>query len=245
MEYSEYAKRKDWAPGNALQRWLATRILLNALKVQGSQPDTCKILDVGSGTGLLGQAAIQMGFKEYVAVEPNLDLANLTKMRTNGCHVHEARLPDLPESLDHQFDIVVAVHVIEHAKNGYEARNWIISLLKTLSPGGVLIIVSPHAPDYKMYFWDIDWSHGYPTSVNSLKQILLDLRADIRKNSIMRLGSTNFAVSSFGYILGVLIPTRLVNIIGRSIVGRELGTGMKSALLWGVTFVCASNTEES
>jgi 2-polyprenyl-3-methyl-5-hydroxy-6-metoxy-1,4-benzoquinol methylase len=237
MDYSEYLNRRDWQAGNLLQKWFSKRILSITLKIINRPSSELSLLEVGSGIGILGLVATELGFERYEAIEPNSDLAQATRNNIPGSIIHEFYLPNVPDSMHSRFDIVIAVHVIEHAESGYQAREWIENLWETVAPGGLLVIVSPEILDFKGYFWNIDWSHCFPTSVNSLKQIFLDLQIPIEKAKVARMGSISPLLTSLAFCLTLLIPTRIVNAISRNIIGRELGTGLKAGALWGTTFV--------
>ena len=191
------------------------------------------MLEVGCGSGVMAQELVKQGVLNYVGVEPSSVLAAMVRSTMVDCVVHEDRLPNLSTTLKAKFDLVIAVHVVEHATSGYEARAWILDLIHCAKDTGTIVVVCPHTPDYKMRFWDIDWSHGFPTSVNNLSQIASDLQVHVKKSGIMRLGSLNPIISSIGFIVGRVIPVRLLNLLGRATVGRELGTGLASALFWG------------
>lgn len=231
--YTEYAGRRSWGPGNALQNWLLRRILREVVKALDLNPVDTSLLEVGSGTGQLAVISKSLGFKSYTAIEPNLELATITRSKVPGSQVYETYLPEIPKDLESTFQLVIAIHVIEHAKNGYEAREWVESMNRTLSSDGYLVIISPDAIDYKMNFWNIDWSHCFPTTVNNVSQIFKDLNIPIVRASSMRFGSTLFIFHFFAMLLNLLIPTRLFNFFSTKTIGRELGTGLKAALIWG------------
>jgi SAM-dependent methyltransferase len=195
------------------------------------------LLEVGTGTGTLAVAAPEAWIFDYVGVEPNTELAAVSRSRLRTGQVVVASLPNLPTDFKDRFDVALAVHVVEHATNGYEARAWVSEMLRCVKPGGFVVLVSPQISDFKTYFWDIDWSHAFPTSTSNLSQIVVDLGAEVRHARVMRLGSARPLVSVVGYWLSILIPVRLTNWIGRRLVGRDLGTGLKAAVLWGVTLV--------
>ena len=196
--YDEFASRR-WKSGDLLQRWVARRLLSSVCKDLLQGFTRCEVLEVGCGTGIMAQELAKQGVLNYVGVEPNSVLAAIVRSTMVGCEVHEDRLPNLSATLKKKFDLVIAVHVVEHATSGYEARDWILDLMHCAKDTGTVVVVCPHTPDYKMRFWDIDWSHGFPTSVNNLSQIASDLQVQVKKSGIMRLGSLNPIISSIGF----------------------------------------------
>ena len=166
-------------------------------------------------------------------------MAALTRMKVPQSLVHELALPVVPNHLHGNYDLIVCIHVIEHAENGYAAAQWLSSIRQLLKTGGKLVIISPQISEYKGFFWEIDWSHCFPTSNENISQILIDLGYAILVKKTFRLGSTRTSISLLGKIIDLVIPTRILNAIGKVFFNRPLGTGLKAAILWGTTFVIA------
>jgi SAM-dependent methyltransferase len=239
MVYDEFIARKSWAPGERLAKWTTRRMLNEIVRVTDIDPSKTHILEIGSGLGYLAEIVHEFNFECYSAFEPNAKLAALTRAKVPLSTVHEVALPDTPSHLLETYDLIVCLHVIEHAENGYSAAIWLSSIRSLLKPGGKLVIVSPQISDYKSFFWEIDWSHCFPTSNENLSQILIDLNCTITAKKTFRLGSTRASISLLGKALDLLIPTRMINGLGNFLLGRPLGTGLKAAVFWGTTFVVA------
>jgi SAM-dependent methyltransferase len=239
MAYDEYINRNSWKAGQPVSQWLAKRTLNEILRLTKINPSATAVLEIGSGFGYFAECVESTNFNSYTAFEPNSKLANLTRSKTKNGKVYELALPSIPVGFSNSFDVVVCIHVIEHAPNGYEALSWITSVKTLLKDGGQLIIISPSISDYKSYFWEIDWSHCFPTSNNNLRQILLDLDFKISNERIFRLGSTRRPLTTMAKLLDCLIPTRVLNTFGNLMIGRPLGTGLKAAFIWGSTFMVA------
>jgi len=237
MQYNEYVSRKAWKPGEPLQHWVSKRIMKEIIDVADLEVAICDVLEIGCGTGTLARQIVERGFRSYSAFEPNSMLASITRESVNKAKVYEIALPNVPKGIKSSFDLIICVHVIEHAKNGYEAREWIASLKPLLKENGILVIISPEISEYKGYFWEIDWSHCFPTSKENLKQIALDLEYKVDFSRSFKLGSTKHLATFVGSFFSFLIPTKLLNLLGNYFIGRPLGTGLKAALLWGATFV--------
>lgn len=240
--YDEFANRNGWGPGQGLQRWVNRRILQSIKK---AVPEVRQILEIGCGTGNFAAACVQDGQISYLGVEPNEKLAKFCEGRLPGNSVVRASLPDLPSAFRDSFDVVVAIHVIEHARNGYEAREWVGAMGQACRVGGQIVIVSPDVRDFRAAFWDIDWSHAFPTTCNNLVQILEDLGYRVTMSRLMRIGSLSPILTSAGFFISILIPARILDVISRKFVGRNLGTGLKTALFWGVTFVVAERVQDA
>ena len=97
-----------------------------------------RFLDVGSGPGLMLQAAYDDGW-DSLGIEPNTVAASYA--RSNGCQVIEDFLsPDIASSLG-TFDAIHNSEVLEHIRQPAE----FISLMgSVLNPGGTICIVVPN-----------------------------------------------------------------------------------------------------
>jgi len=197
------------------------------------------MLEVGCGMGNTGVAAQEMGFRGYTAVEPNPLLAEVARERVVPDQVIEARLPELVPELRGSSEVALAVHVIEHATSGYQAREWVAAMVDTVTTGGYVVVASPDVRDFKLSFWDIDWSHAFPTTTNNLSQIMTDLDLTVICAKRLRMGSVRAFPSTIGYLLSLLLPTRILDAISRRLMGRNLATGFQTTALWGVAFVVA------
>lgn len=243
--YSEFASRTDWQPGVKLQLWLSKRFLKTYLKNTNKNALDIDMIEVGCGNGNLALAAAEIGFKSYIGVEPNSTLVEIATSRILLGSIVQSKLPDLDPSLFCTADLGVVIHVIEHAPDGYEAREWIRGLAAVVRPGGNLLIVSPDVRDFRESFWSIDWSHCFPTTVTNLSQILVDLGFEIIVAKKFRFGSVNRFANLVAWLSSFVIPSRFLDLIFRKQFKRELGTGLKVALFWGVAFVVAQKPLET
>lgn len=237
--YSEFSERNGWGPGQPLQRWFSRRILSEFLRVTSVKARDTQLLEVGCGLGNTGVAAKAMGFRAYTAVEPNAVLAQVARERVAPGQVIEARLPELTPALRNSSDVAFAVHVIEHATSGYEAREWVSGLADTVKVDGYVLVVSPDVRDFKSSFWDVDWSHAFPTTTNNLSQIMTDLDLKVICAKKLRMGTLKALPNFFALVISMLLPTRILDAVSRKFVGRDLATGFKTTALWGVAFIVA------
>ena len=178
----------------------------------------------------------------YLGIEPNPKLAKFS--RTLGFEVLEQELPSLSKNFDNKFDRVLSLHVIEHAPTYLDARSWIAEMVRVTKPGGYVLVAAPDIRDYGNYFYDSDWSHGYPTTPARISQIFNDLGVDLKYSGCMHLGSTLKIAAVLAQIINFVIPTRLIDYITSLIVKRPLATGLKIALIWGLTIVVAQKPKK-
>lgn len=235
--YDEFAERTTWGPGTAVQKWFIRRVLHSILKVLKQDLKDLEVLEIGTGMGHFAEVAVADGVKRYVGVEPNEVLRKSAQQSAGQFEVLDGGLPNLPASTTGQFDFVVLTHVFEHAKSGYEAREWADALLATLKPGGHVIVISPDVLDYKGFFWATDWSHAFPTSAENVRQIFADTGGNVKVAKRMRFGTINPFVTSLAFLASKIWPTKLANLVSRSLLGRELGTSVQVAFFWGLAFV--------
>jgi SAM-dependent methyltransferase len=231
--YDEYLDRVQWKPAEKLHTWVASRIISEFDKRAGIQGKS--VLEVGTGTGRLAHALQAGGVAAYKGVEPNSSLANYSRMQ--GFDVSEQELPNLPREFHNKFDRVISLHVIEHAPTYLDARTWLEEMIRVTKPGGFILVTTPDIRDYQAYFWDSDWSHGYPTTPARISQIFNDLKVNVKFSGSMHLGSTSSIAAFFAHLLSFLIPTRLVDYLTMRLVNRPLASGLKISVLWGLTFV--------
>lgn len=241
-EYDEFLNRNSWDFGRPLQEFIAKRILRITLRLAKLNWDSITIIEFGSGHGHLGKAAAQIGIRNYIGIEPNPALAAHSRSRLNNATILEYALPCIGNELKNNADLAISTHVIEHAKDGYEARTWIAAMKKCLKKDGFLAIYCPDIKDYGNSFWDIDWSHAFPTTLNNVTQICLDLGFQPISSLRIRGASTNPLVRLIAYGICFLIPARPIDYLSRKLVGRDLATGLKVALFYGNAYVLVQNS---
>jgi SAM-dependent methyltransferase len=237
-QYDEYLERTNWKYSAGLLTWVHQRILKVFIRVAQLNPSEVKLLEIGSGRGTGGQIANQMGFAKYVGVEPTQALAAFSR-ESYGHEVVEDFLPELVSIKTASMDAIFSIHVLEHASSHLDAWAWVKEMKRVVRPGGHILICTPDAQDYGTYFWDSDWSHGYPTTPRRLSQILQDHGLELVFVGKMHFGSLSPLVAAFSHFFALLLPTRLGDRITQKLFGRPLVSGLKIAVLWGLTYVIA------
>ncbi len=238
--YDEYLERVQWKPAEKIHSWVASRLAREFDKWTDLQGKV--ILEIGTGTGRLAQALKGRKIAKYVGIEPSTKLAKYAKKQ--GLDVFIQELPFLSSDFQDKFDGVISLHVIEHAPNYLDARRWIEEMIRVTKPGGYVLVATPDVRDYKNFFWDSDWSHGYPTTPARISQIFNDLKIVVRFSGTMHLGSTSVIASIFAYIIDLTIPTRLIDVITLRLFNRPLASGLKIALIWGLSVVLVQKPQK-
>lgn len=129
-----------------------------------------RMLEIGPGQGTLAALAVDAGW-EYSAVEPSPILAE--QLRARGLDIIEAFAPPLPAA-DASFDVIYADQVLEHMSGIDAARALTAEARRALKPGGVFFVVVPDYLKERGFFWDIDYTHNFPTTERRVRQLLYD-----------------------------------------------------------------------
>jgi len=145
--------------------------------VASKVPAPADFLEVGPGQGAIADLARAAGYR-YRAIEAS-DLL-ITELRGRGIDVQQAFTPPFPES-DLSFDIVYADQVLEHMSGIDAARGWVAEALRVLRPGGLLYVVVPDYLKERGFFWDIDYTHNFPTTERRVRQLLYDGGFDLER----------------------------------------------------------------
>jgi len=134
------------------ERMHQARMILNkTLKVIGEKPEVLRLLDVGAGSGILLEAALELGF-EAEGVEPS-DWLRLTA-RTHGCKIDADVIPH--PDIRGPYDIVTLIDVVEHVSDPFEIIKNATVLLRT---GGKVVIVTPDAKSVAARIMRWKWWH--------------------------------------------------------------------------------------
>lgn len=128
-------------------------------------------VEIGVGIGLFALAARERGWA-YTGIDRNAKMA-----RALGADftVLEGEVPPLPAALaagTHQ--LAYSSFVLEHLADGTAAYHFIAEMKRILEPGGLVALVVPDALSLGIEFWNLDYTHRYPTCDRNVTQILLE-----------------------------------------------------------------------
>lgn len=120
----------------------AHSFLLAPLLSMLPQPtQTTRVLDLGCGNGSLSNVIAKQGY-EVVGVEESEQGFAIAKTSFPHCHFMQASIYDLPYAeLQHSFDVVIAVEVIEHL---LYPKELVRAAKRCLKPNGCLILTTPY-----------------------------------------------------------------------------------------------------
>jgi 2-polyprenyl-3-methyl-5-hydroxy-6-metoxy-1,4-benzoquinol methylase len=204
--YSDYESRRPHPSLDFLVvNWHKRLFHLAIKKIQPLKDFT--MLEIGPGHGYLARHCLKHNI-EYQAIDTSP--AVVQTLRSQGISVTEGELDRL--NAHKSYDLLWMSHVLEHMKDWTTARETVAAAEKVLSQGGHIVIISPDINSWRQHFWEVDWSHGYQTSLRSTIQLLSDVGLEITYASHHRGGSTkHLARALFG--LSTLLPHRILDAI--------------------------------
>jgi len=110
-----------------------------------------RLLDIGAGSGMLVEQAIQLGFQAE-GIEPSAWLHGMARQRDLPVHLGTFPSP----AVAGPFDVITLIDVIEHVTNPVELLR---SIAASLSPSGSVIIVTPDVGSLAARVFGWKWWH--------------------------------------------------------------------------------------
>ena len=172
--YRTFSEKQLTSLGGA-RRGRIERSRLNLLMQYASPPGP--MLEIGPGHGSLAALALEAGWK-YSAVEPSPLLAD--RLRSAGIEVLQAMTPPIPVG-DASCRVLYADQVLEHMSGIDAARQFVAEARRVIAPGGTLFIVVPDYLKERGFFWDIDYTHNFPTTERRVRQLFYDGGFEVQK----------------------------------------------------------------
>ena len=228
--YDNYFSRSDSI--SRIGKWIIGREVQNRIRLSQklSNQKTLKTLEFGPGRGHFARAVRSLGW-EYRAVDGSPSV--LRYLSEEGIDVIQAFVPPMPKEAGVGYDLVLMEHFIEHMDSPASARELVDSVCQSLAPDGLLLIVSPDFLAHRSNFWDCDYTHSFVTTVQRLRQLLLDCNYEIRYAGYETLGIQNtFVTWLISELTHLLFFTRLPQLVSLLLKGSaELSHKWKNVLL--------------
>ena len=141
-----------------------------------SNKTTLKTLEFGPGRGQFAKKVLALGW-EYRAIDGSPAVLRL--LREDGIEVLQAFVPPMPKDTGEGYDLVLMEHFLEHMDSPASARELMDSASRALSQNGLIFIVAPDFLVHRSNFWDGDYTHSFVTTVQRLRQLLLDCNYEV------------------------------------------------------------------
>lgn len=217
-EYVEYfTSRKPAQCNRRFLKWWHKRMLKIAAQYI---PGFCEktILEIGAGHGFIADICYQNQIA-YLGHEMNtaqaLELSNL------GYRVTPATIPPIPSGPSTQ--VVWLSHILEHAVTYREAKEMLHACYDRLDPDGYIVIIAPDVLHWKGAFWSVDWSHGFPTSLNRVEQLLSETKFIVHKSMHHTFTQTQPLLAwSLSWLFRIFLPVYFLDFFLHKLFKRKL-----------------------
>jgi SAM-dependent methyltransferase len=209
--YDNYFLRNDSI--SSIGRRIIAREVENRIKLAQrlSNLTILKTLEFGPGRGHFAKQVLSLGW-EYRAIDGSPSVLRL--LREEGIEVIPAFVPPLPEEAGEGYDLVLMEHFIEHMDSPTAARDLLDSVCQSLSQNGLILIVSPDFLVHRSNFWDCDYTHSFVTTVERLRQLLLDCNYEVCYAGYETLGMQNsFVTWLLSELTNLIFLTRIPQLI--------------------------------
>ncbi|MDO8482034.1 MAG: class I SAM-dependent methyltransferase [bacterium] len=112
-----------------------------AMRQCAELPASTRVLDIGSGSGAIGQVLKEQGIAELYAVEIDSEAREHVK------NIYKKTAPDVSAFSGQKFDLILLLDVLEHMTAPFEYFGKMVSML---SPGGKILISLPNVAHWSV-----------------------------------------------------------------------------------------------
>lgn len=231
--YSNYIRRE---PHNRSKRFISNwhkKLLEHALG--DSEHSVRSVMEVGPGHGYFATHVVDMGMDyEFIDTSPSVH----KKMKEQGFDGHLGTVGDFVVS-PKKFDLIWLSHVLEHSPTWVDARQLVSDVAGLLSPTGRIVIIGPDAQCWGRQFWNIDATHGFPTTMRNVAQLADDVGLSVVQARYHRNANFNIVSKAIFLLLSVL-PHRLIDRVltpSRSKIGDGFLISWKAVFGWRQIYI--------
>jgi hypothetical protein len=227
QHYSEYFETRQPAEAarGFIQSW-HTRMLRSLQRLIPGLAQL-RVLEVGAGWGYFARACRQRGIA-YAGIELNAEQA--ARLREEGFDVVATSIPPFPTGAPVQ--LIYMSHVLEHATSYLHALEMLTAARERLDARGYVAVICPDLLSWKEEFWNGDWSHGFPTTLRRLEQIVAEAGFEIVDARHHTAGFTQPAAAFVATQLTHLIPVRALDMIFKPLTKRTLAYSFMTVFGW-------------
>ena len=194
--YSEYFMNRKPSPFSekSIRFWHKRMLMIAAKWIPALH--TKSILEIGVGHGFFAEVCQQKQIT-YQGLEMNAEQADLLK--ASGHDIIAVMVPPIPAG--EAVQVIWLSHILEHAPSYVIAKEMLLACHERLDPEGYVVIIAPDCLHWKERFWSCDWSHGFPTSLTRVEQLLHETNFSVHRSMYHTLSLTNpvaaWSISTF------------------------------------------------
>lgn len=227
--YSNYIRRRPHARSERfISNW---HLKLLRLALKNKKTKVMNVLEIGPGHGYFAQHCISEGLN-YEFIDNSK--AVFTKLTELGMSGHLGLINEVSDQIDKKFDLIWMSHVLEHSPTWVDARNLLNDARKLLAENGSIVVIGPDAIDWGRQFWNIDATHGFPTTIRNVAQIADDVGLVIKTAKYHRNASFSLFLRAVFRILSAIphpIVDRMLTPL-RASIGDGLLISWKAVFGW-------------
>ncbi|MFW6025681.1 MAG: class I SAM-dependent methyltransferase [Candidatus Woesearchaeota archaeon] len=229
--YDNFLKRDSGI--SKVGRWMVDRKNEEFLKLisyyHPKKLQKLKILEIGPGKGDMAKKCMEKNL-DYTAIEANKTMSN--NLKSKGIKVYNKTVP--PINIKGNFDVIFMNQVFEHMENRTEALTLFEECKNYLNEKGLLIISVPDIRYWKEDFFASDYTHSFPLSLYSLRQIYTDFGFEIKYANVRTLiFKGKFFARSIKILTGFLYKLGIFRIIFKQKAYKIKNQGNASCIVIG------------
>lgn len=134
-------------------------------------PGASDVIEVGTGDGTFAHYCRNTLSINYTGYEPNTTMYH--RLTDVGYTMHNTKVPPLKEMSATQ-DAVIMISTLEHAESPEHAFQMLSESNRVLKTGGAAFISVPDFKSWGSDFYNLDYTHTFPTTEVRLRQLLTD-----------------------------------------------------------------------
>lgn len=128
------------------------------------------ILELGVGRGFFADVCTDQKCN-YYGIEASG--SQCTKLAERGLKVTQCMVPPIPFESG-KFSLVYSSHLIEHLPDAEKVYELLQECHRVLKSDALLALVFPNYLSMRQEFWNVDYTHHYPTTERRMTQLLSD-----------------------------------------------------------------------
>jgi len=199
--YSEFASNKPSKLGLRALRFQQSQLLKAVIAQTG---EITSVLEIGPGWGAFAALCRDREIN-YEFIDNSPAISDL--MIAEGFAGHCGTTDHLQEI---QASTIWMSHVLEHSPTWKEARDMLSHLSEIAREGTRIVIIGPDFLSWRSEFFNVDSTHGYPTTLRNVVQLVQDVGLTVAYAHHHRLASMRSLVRLAAFAL-VVVPWGLLD----------------------------------